>query len=102
MQTVILFTVSRLGTIREEHDANITYEGESNVLIQQASNWLLNQYYIILRGKSILSPLGSVNFLNDFKNILKLKFNYTTIDETIRPESKIKSLLFISYRKVVK
>lgn len=80
--------MSRLGVIRQEHDANCTYEGEGNVLIQQASNWLLNQYARVLKGESIMSPLNSAKFLEDTDNILRLKFNCRTVEETLRPESK--------------
>lgn len=91
---ITFFAASRLGVLRQEHDANCTYEGESNVLIQQASNWLLNQYATTLKGKNILSPLESAKFLNNVEGILKLKFNHTTVEETLRPESNNKRLNF--------
>ena len=77
-----------MGVIRQEHDANCTYEGESNVLIQQASNWLLNQYAGFLNGKSIMSPLETAKFLEASDNILNLKFKHRTVEEALRPESK--------------
>ncbi|XP_058800086.1 peroxisomal acyl-coenzyme A oxidase 3 isoform X3 [Phymastichus coffea] len=79
--------VSRIGTLRQEHDANCTYEGESNVLIQQCSNWLLNQYLAVLKGKKVASPLATINFLEDVNHILKLKFSYQTVDEAMGPEN---------------
>ncbi len=88
------FTVARLGTLRQDHDAACTYEGENNVLIQQTSNWLLNQYTSILQGKSISSPLESASFLNNIEKILKLKFNHTTVEETLRPESNNNKVYF--------
>lgn len=79
--------MSRLGDIRANHDANCTYEGENNVLIQQSSNWLLSQWSYLLNGKVISSPLGSIEFLADSEHILKQKFNCTTIEETMSLES---------------
>lgn len=87
-KNTLFVSVSRLGTIRQEHDANCTYEGESNVLIQQCSNWLLNQYAGFLKGRPISSPLDTAKFLENIEYILGLKFNHHTIDETLRPESK--------------
>ncbi|XP_011506012.1 PREDICTED: peroxisomal acyl-coenzyme A oxidase 3 [Ceratosolen solmsi marchali] len=88
--------VSRLGTIKQEHDANCTYEGENNVLIQQASNWLLNQYSIVLNGKSILSPLESLTFLENIDDIMKLRFNYQTVDEALQPENLLMCLRWLT------
>ena len=78
--------VSRLGILRQEHDANCTYEGESNVLIQQASQWLLGQYSNVLKGNRVLSPLGTASFLDDSENILRWTFNHYTVEETLKPE----------------
>lgn len=83
--------MSRLGDIRAEHDANCTYEGENNVLIQQTSNWLLNQWSNVMDGKDVKSPLDTINFLMDNERILQQKFNFTTIEELISP----KNLLFL-------
>lgn len=86
---VNFFLVSGFGTIRQELDANSTAEGEGNVLIQQTSNWLLNEYSNLLDGKKILSPLQSANFINNIEQILKLKFNLRTTEEVLVTESKI-------------
>lgn len=79
--------VSRLGDLRAENDVTCTFEGENNVLIQQASNWLLNQWSNVLSGKSINSPLKTADFMKDANNILIQKFSYTTVDDILKPES---------------
>ena len=56
-------SVARLGKIRDDNDANCTYEGDNNVLLQQTSNWLLG---MDCRGR-FDSPLGTVGWLNDWK-----------------------------------
>lgn len=81
--------MSRLGDLRAENDANCTYEGENNVLIQQASNWLLSQWVNVINGRSVPSPLGTADFLVNAERILNTKFNRTTIEDTLRPESMI-------------
>ncbi|XP_046820780.1 peroxisomal acyl-coenzyme A oxidase 3 [Vespa crabro] len=87
--------MSRLGDIRADHDANCTYEGENNVLIQQSSNWLLNQWSCLLNGKTISSPLGTIDFLPDSKYILKQKFNCTTVEKTISLENLLFSFQWL-------
>ncbi|KAK2586248.1 hypothetical protein KPH14_001504 [Odynerus spinipes] len=87
--------MSRLGDIRSEHDANCTYEGENNVLIQQTSNWLLNQWSNVVNGKAAPSPLGTTDFLADSKRILQQKFSCTTIEETINPENLLFSFRWL-------
>ncbi|XP_046685744.1 peroxisomal acyl-coenzyme A oxidase 3-like isoform X1 [Homalodisca vitripennis] len=51
-----------LGELRNNNDSNCTYEGENNVLQQQASNWLL-QLWRRRDNSRFPSPLGSVSFL---------------------------------------
>lgn len=61
-----------LGDLRNDNDANCTYEGENNTLIQQASNWLIN-----LRRSNAnfveVSPLETVAFLSDMDALLQSK-----------------------------
>lgn len=83
----VLVIVSRLGDIRSEHDANCTYEGENNVLIQQASNWLLNQWSNVINKKPIVSPMGSADFLENAHDILQTKFHCYNMTDVLKPES---------------
>ncbi|XP_055389389.1 peroxisomal acyl-coenzyme A oxidase 3 [Condylostylus longicornis] len=61
--------ISNLGELRNNHDASVTYEGDNNVLQQQASNWLIKQW-----DDKIESPLGTANFLKNRTDILRRKF----------------------------
>ncbi|XP_011165847.1 peroxisomal acyl-coenzyme A oxidase 3 [Solenopsis invicta] len=79
--------MSRLGDIRDENDATCTYEGENNVLIQQASNWLLNQWDNMIKKQSVSSPLNSADFLMNAKEILNTKFSQTTVEDVLKPEN---------------
>ncbi|XP_059081169.1 peroxisomal acyl-coenzyme A oxidase 3-like [Tigriopus californicus] len=62
---------ARLGDLRNDNDANCTYEGDNNVLLQQTSNWLSTL------DPTSPSPLGSTSFL-ERKNELELgSFNFS-------------------------
>lgn len=82
--------ISQIGELRNDNDANCTYEGENNVLVQQASNWLLN---VRKRGYETfkdVSPLGSAAFLANFDQIMKSKFNFGSVNEVTDPESELR------------
>lgn len=81
---------SQLGELRNDNDAAITYEGENAVLTQQASNWLLNLWRKGVKAFKEASPLGSADFLANFDQLMKLKFNYTSIAEVLDPKSEWK------------
>lgn len=57
---------SNIGELRNNHDATVTYEGDNNVLGQQASNWMLKQC-----NGTVETPLGSVDFLNRRDGIIQ-------------------------------
>ncbi|CAK1581491.1 unnamed protein product [Parnassius mnemosyne] len=65
---------ANLGDIRNNHEPTVTYEGDNNVLSQQAGNWLLRQYEAALSGNNVDSPLLTVTFLKEHKSIAKLTF----------------------------
>ena len=54
---------SRFGDLRNDNDANCTYEGDNNVLVQQTSNWLLN-VWTTMNGE-VESPFGALDFMKD-------------------------------------
>jgi len=65
---------SQFGKLRDDHDANNTYEGDNNVILQQTSNWLLKIYEEKRdQNKTISSPYGSVNFIDNYELILRTK-----------------------------
>lgn len=77
---------SNLGDIRSNHEPTITYEGDNNVLSQQAGNWLLRQYEAALSDSEIDSPLGTVAFLKDYRTIKDRTFNCTSTHELKNPQ----------------
>lgn len=85
-------SVAGLGDIRNEHDANLTYEGENHVLIQQTANYLLKFWPMVLQNQTISSPLQSMNFLSNGLQILTSKFNAESIEEMCNLNSKKKNL----------
>ncbi|XP_055836676.1 peroxisomal acyl-coenzyme A oxidase 3 [Episyrphus balteatus] len=60
---------AKLGDLRNDHDPSCTYEGDNNVLGQQASNWLLRQWK-----DKVESPEGTANFINQRERILSENF----------------------------
>ncbi|KAL4707427.1 hypothetical protein ACJJTC_008612 [Scirpophaga incertulas] len=68
---------ARLGDIRSNHEPTVTYEGDNNVLSQQAGNWLLRQYEAALSGAPVDSPLGSVSFLQRLNTARQARFRAT-------------------------
>ncbi|KAM6261775.1 peroxisomal acyl-coenzyme A oxidase 3 isoform 1-T2 [Porphyrio hochstetteri] len=66
--------MNRLGEIRNDNDPNCTYEGDNNVLLQQTSNYLMSWMNCIRDKAPFESPLGTINFLQDYHHILGWKF----------------------------
>ncbi|KAJ1530925.1 hypothetical protein ONE63_005764 [Megalurothrips usitatus] len=74
--------LSALGDLRNGNDANCTYEGENNVLVQQTSNWLLQVWAQWKQQKVVpKSPLGSISFLVHADQILQYHFSASTVEE---------------------
>ncbi|XP_019854129.1 PREDICTED: peroxisomal acyl-coenzyme A oxidase 3-like [Amphimedon queenslandica] len=64
-------TLSGLGVIHDDHEPNLTYEGDNNVILQQTANYLLG---MMREGRDASSPLGSVNFMTDLPNVLRRRY----------------------------
>ncbi|VVC41968.1 Acyl-CoA oxidase/dehydrogenase, central domain,Acyl-CoA oxidase,Acyl-CoA oxidase, C-terminal,Acyl- [Cinara cedri] len=65
-----------LSELRNANDANCTYEGDNNVLIQQTSNWLLNIWSNLLNGNTNCcdTTMCTIEFLKDAESILNEQF----------------------------
>ncbi|XP_071443002.1 peroxisomal acyl-coenzyme A oxidase 3-like [Hetaerina americana] len=83
--------VSGLGSLRDNNDANCTYEGDNNVLLQQTSNWLLKLWEEGLVGKKgIRTPFGSADFISDAAKLLSsATYNPATPEAATQPEELI-------------
>ncbi|XP_041350325.1 peroxisomal acyl-coenzyme A oxidase 3-like [Gigantopelta aegis] len=81
------FKVNRLGDLRNDHDPNLTYEGDNNVILQQTSNYLLGMLEVArqTKGKPLETPLGSVQFLGRLDKILLSRFMCQTVADCLQP-----------------
>lgn len=84
------FLAAGLGDARNQHDPNMTYEGENHVLIQQTSNWLLKYWPLILKGEQFSTPINSIAFLSNAQQILRnSKFSASNFNEIISPDGML-------------
>ncbi|KAJ7403353.1 Peroxisomal acyl-coenzyme A oxidase 3 [Pitangus sulphuratus] len=73
--------MNRLGEIRNDNDPNCTYEGDNNVLLQQTSNYLMSWMNCIRDKAPFESPLGTINVLQDYHDILGWKFTAISVED---------------------
>lgn len=94
-----LFSAAGFAELRNANDANCTYEGDNNVILQQTSNWLLQLWrkrHDIEEKPLYQTPINTISFLVDGDQILKSKFETITIDDVTHPES-----VYIMFRKIM-
>ncbi|XP_015915555.2 peroxisomal acyl-coenzyme A oxidase 3 [Parasteatoda tepidariorum] len=77
---------SGFGSLRNDNDANCTYEGDNNVLLQQTSNYLLGLLKRKEDDRSFTIELESIGFLNDMDNILRQKLSLKRDLDLLNPE----------------
>lgn len=77
-----------LGELRNDNDANCTYEGENSLLLQQTSRWLLNVWANRQKVNPSDFPYGSLAFLVNADGVLKEKCQWNTTRELVDPASK--------------
>lgn len=100
------------GDLRDDHDANNTYEGDNNVIQMQTSNFLIRTYQDAMKARSnstdpvngeaeagddgqIKSKLGSIDLLNDVEANLKLKFTARTVSDVQNLDVLIEAYRFL-------
>lgn len=81
--------VAGFGDLRNDNDPNCTYEGENNVLLQQASNWLLSCRKNGYEHFKDVSPMRSAQFLSEYDTIIQRKCNWSTTQEALKPNGKL-------------
>lgn len=73
---------AKIGTLRDDHDPNMTHEGECYVMLQQTSNYLMRMF----QEKMFESPLHSVDFISNYQIRLQDKMrnkDFSNIDAVI-------------------
>lgn len=84
----IKIEVAGFGDLRDDNDPNCTYEGENNVLLQQASNWLLSCRKTGYEQFKEVSPIKSAEFLHAYDAIIQRKCNWNTSREALDSQSE--------------
>lgn len=87
-KTYLFSTAAAIGDIRNDNDANCTYEGENSLLLQQTSNWLLSVWPRRQQITSADTPLGSLEFLNNVDQLLAEKCKWNSVKDIMEPRSE--------------
>lgn len=60
---------ARIGVLRDDHDPNMTHEGECYIMLQQTSNYLMRMF----QERNFKTPLQSIAFVEKFSHRLQDK-----------------------------
>ncbi|KAI5641646.1 acyl-CoA oxidase domain-containing protein [Phthorimaea operculella] len=80
---------ARIGDLRNDNDANCTYEGENSLLLQQASNWLINVWGRRNKITKEDTPYRSLEFLT-CADKLNETCKWNTIEELTDPSRSLR------------
>ena len=97
--------MARLGDLRNNNDTVLTFEGDNNVLLQQTSNHLISGYDDYLKTRTVPeTPLGTMQFLQNFDNNFSQKFVATNEKELLTQTSRfyIFTIFFLNDRNISK
>ncbi|CAG2166026.1 unnamed protein product [Oppiella nova] len=87
---------SGLGELRDDHDANNTYEGDNNVLQMQTSNYLMRLWQLkVDEGRPFTSQFGSVDFLDQMDAHLKKRMHVSAPDDVMRMDVILDAYKFL-------
>lgn len=105
---------SGLGELRDDHDANNTYEGDNNVIQMQTSNYIIRQYKEAMEARKhngndtttglenepshdgrVHSILMSVDLLNDADEHIKVRFGGTSSADVLSLDFLLEAYRFL-------
>ncbi|XP_028168002.1 peroxisomal acyl-coenzyme A oxidase 3 isoform X3 [Ostrinia furnacalis] len=78
-----------IGDLRNDNDANCTYEGENSLLLQQTSRWLLSVWAARGRINPADYPYGTLTFLNGADKVLADKCRWSSTKEMVDPANLV-------------
>ncbi|CAH0406267.1 unnamed protein product [Chilo suppressalis] len=85
-----------IGDLRNDNDANCTYEGENSLLLQQTSKWLLNIWARRQKVTEEESPLGTLSFLLNADVLLNEKCKWNTKQEIVQPDNLVRAYKWLT------
>ncbi|GAB1597420.1 peroxisomal acyl-coenzyme A oxidase 3-like [Argonauta hians] len=95
--------VNRFGEFRNDNDPNCTYEGDNNILLQQTSNYLLRHFQKKINhpGTTISSPLKSVDFIDNYQQILQTRFDIKVVGDCKNPLTSLRAYRWLVCKLLV-